>query len=115
MWRTNTLCTLANEVVGTLAEHDPLTETLRYLRAVQGHSGGQHVDPALQDLVLLPRDFIKYIYNVGNSHDAHSITQSGCQESKTCSALHCCEPDVRRLARASRARSYDSQKCTAQK
>ena len=25
MWRTNTLCTLANEDLGTLAEHDPLT------------------------------------------------------------------------------------------
>ena len=25
MWRTNTLCTLANEDLGTLAEYDPLT------------------------------------------------------------------------------------------
>ena len=26
MWRTNTLCTLANEDLGTLAEYDPLTD-----------------------------------------------------------------------------------------
>ena len=25
MWWTNSLCTLANEDLGTLAEHDPLT------------------------------------------------------------------------------------------
>ena len=25
MWRTNTLCTLANEDLGTFAEYDPLT------------------------------------------------------------------------------------------
>ena len=47
-------------------------QTLRYFPASQGHSAGQHVDLALQDLVLLPRNFIEYIYHVGNSHDLHS-------------------------------------------
>ena len=47
-----------------------------YLRAIQGHSGGEHSNPALQDNVLLPSDFAEYIHHVGSSHDMHSI-QSG--------------------------------------
>ena len=52
-------------------------EHFLYLRAIQGHSGGLHVDPTLQDNVLLPGDFAEHIYHVGNSHDLHSIIQSG--------------------------------------
>ena len=37
-----------------------------YLRAIRGHSGGNLVDPALQDNVLLPDDVAEYIYHVGN-------------------------------------------------
>ena len=48
-----------------------------YFRAIQGHSGGTLVDPTLQDNVLLPDDFAKYIYHNGNAHDMHSITQGG--------------------------------------
>ena len=36
-----------------------------YLRANQGHSGGEHINATLQDNVLLPSDF-----------DTHSIIQS---------------------------------------
>ena len=32
-------------------------EQFQYLRAIQGHSGGTHIDPTLQDNVLLPDDF----------------------------------------------------------
>ena len=48
-----------------------------YFRAIQGHSGGNLVDPALQDTVLLPEDFTEYIYHVGNVSEIHSIIRSG--------------------------------------
>ena len=57
---------------------DPYSgETILYLRAFQGHSGGQLINPTLQDNVLLPSDFAEYINHVGSSHDMHSIIQSG--------------------------------------
>ena len=43
----------------------------------QGHSGGTLVDPTLQDNVLLPDDFAKCIYHIGNAHDMHSIIWCG--------------------------------------
>ena len=52
-------------------------ETLLYLRAIQCHSGGTHIDPTLQDNVLLPNDFAEHIYHVGSSLDTHSIILSG--------------------------------------
>ena len=57
---------------------DPLSaDTILHLRAIQGHSGGKHINPTLQDNVLLPSDFAEHIYHVGSSHDTHSIIQSG--------------------------------------
>ena len=47
-------------------------DTILYLRAIQGHSGGKHINPALQDNVLFPSDFAEHI-----SHVTHSITQYG--------------------------------------
>ena len=44
-------------------------DTISYLRSIQGHSGGKHIDPTLQDNVLLPSDFAEHIYHVGSSHD----------------------------------------------
>ena len=56
---------------------DPFSaETVLYLRAIHGHTGGKLIDPALQDNVLFPSDFAEYIYHVGSSHDIHSIIQS---------------------------------------
>ena len=46
-------------------------------RAIQGHSGGIAIDPVLQDNVLLPKGFTKYIYHVGNVSEMHSIMLSG--------------------------------------
>ena len=46
-------------------------------RAIQGHSGGNLVDPALQDNVLLPEDFTEYICYVRNVCEIHSIIRSG--------------------------------------
>ena len=48
-----------------------------YLRAIQGHSGGNVVDPALQDNVLLPKGFTEYIYHVGNANELNSIIRNG--------------------------------------
>ena len=57
---------------------DPYSaDTILYFRAIQGHSGGKHINPTLQDNVLLPSDFAEHIYHVGSSHDQHSIMQSG--------------------------------------
>ena len=49
------------------------SEHFFHFRAIQGHSGGTLVDPALQDNELLHNDFPEYIYHVGNAHDLHSI------------------------------------------
>ena len=48
------------------------SETFLHLREIQGHSGGTHVNPTLQDNVLLSDDFAEHIYHVGSSHDLHS-------------------------------------------
>ena len=48
-----------------------------YFRAIQGHSGSNVVDPALQDNVLLPEDFTEYINHVGNVSEIHSKIRSG--------------------------------------
>ena len=48
-----------------------------YLRALRGHSGRNLVDPSLQDNVLIPDAFFKYIYHVGCAINLHSIINSG--------------------------------------
>ena len=48
-----------------------------YLRALQGHSGRNLVDPSLQDHVMIPDDFFEYIYHIGCAINLHSITNSG--------------------------------------
>ena len=48
-----------------------------YFRAIQGHSGGNNVDPLLQDNALLPDDFPEYIHHIGNAFEMHSIIKSG--------------------------------------
>ena len=45
-----------------------------YLRAIQGHSGDNDVDPELQDNVLLPKGFTEYFYHVGK---LNSIIRNG--------------------------------------
>ena len=47
------------------------------LRALQGHSGRNPIDPSLQDNVLIPNSFFEYIYHVGCAISLHSITNSG--------------------------------------
>ena len=57
---------------------DPFhADTILNLRAFQGNTVGKHINPTLQDNVLLPSDFAEHIYHVGSSHDTYSIIQSG--------------------------------------
>ena len=55
---------------------DPSGEIL-YLRALQGHSGRNLIDPSLQDNVLIPDDSFEYVYHVGCAINLHSIINSG--------------------------------------
>ena len=48
-----------------------------YLRGLQGHSGRNVIDPALQDNVLIPDDFFEYICHVGCAINLHSVIISG--------------------------------------
>ena len=48
-----------------------------YVRAIQGHSGDNVVDPALQDNVLLPKGFTDYLCHVGNGNDLNSTIRIG--------------------------------------
>ena len=56
---------------------DPSGQEILYLRALQGHSGRNFIDPELQDNVLIPNDFFEYIYHIGCAVSLHSITNSG--------------------------------------
>ena len=56
---------------------DPSGQEILYLRALQGHSGRNLIDPSLQDNVLIPSDFFEYIYDIGCAINLHSIMNSG--------------------------------------
>ena len=51
--------------------------TILYLRALQGHSGSNLIDPTLQDSVLIGTGIFPYIYNVGCTFNLHSIIKNG--------------------------------------
>ena len=48
-----------------------------YLRALQGQTGRNPIDPSLQDNVLIPNDFFEYIFQIGCAINLHSIINSG--------------------------------------
>ena len=48
-----------------------------YLRALQGHSGRNLIDPSLQDNVVILDGFFEYICQVGCAINLHSIINSG--------------------------------------
>ena len=50
---------------------------IHYLRALQGHSGRNLIDPSLQDNVVIPDDFFEYICHVGCAVNSHSVINSG--------------------------------------
>ena len=51
--------------------------TFVYIRALQGHSGRNLIDPSLQDNVVIPSNFFQNIYHVGCVFNLHSIINSG--------------------------------------
>ena len=52
-------------------------QEILYLRALQGHSGRNPIDPSLQDNELIPNNFFECIYHVGCAIILHSIANSG--------------------------------------
>ena len=56
---------------------DPSGQEILYFRVLQGHSGRNPIDPALQDNVLIPNNFFEYIYHIGCAISLHSIRNSG--------------------------------------
>ena len=56
---------------------DPSGQEILYLRALQGHSGRNPIDPSLQDNVLIPNNFFEFIYHIGRAIKLHTITNSG--------------------------------------
>ena len=56
---------------------DSSGQEILYLRALQGHSGRNPIDPSLQDNVLIPNNFFEYIYHIGCAVNLHSISNSG--------------------------------------
>ena len=51
--------------------------TILYLRALQGHSGNNLIDPKLQDNVVIGTGIFPYIYHVGCTFNLHSIINNG--------------------------------------
>ena len=51
--------------------------TIIYLRALQGHSGSNLIDPTLQDNVLIGTGIFPYIYHVGCAFNLYSIINNG--------------------------------------
>ena len=51
--------------------------TIIYLRALQGHSGGNLIDPTLQDNVLIGPGIFPYVYHIGCAFNLHSIINNG--------------------------------------
>ena len=56
---------------------DPSGQEILCFLALQGHSGRNIIDSLLQDSVLNPNNFFKYIYHIGCAINSHSITNSG--------------------------------------
>ena len=56
---------------------DTSGQEILHLRALQGHSGCNPIDPSLKDNVLIPNNFFEYIYHIGCAINLHSITHSG--------------------------------------
>ena len=64
--------------VTTVLSHRQCRPHEKNLRALQGHSGRNLIDPpSLQDNVLIPDDFFEYIYHIGCAINLHSIVNSG--------------------------------------
>ena len=54
-----------------------IREQILYVRALQGHSGNNLIDPMLQDNVVIGTGILPYIYHVGSNFNLHSIASNG--------------------------------------
>ena len=54
-----------------------ISGTILYLRALQGHSGRNLIDPLLQDNVIVQRGLFLHIYHIGCAFNLHSIINNG--------------------------------------
>ena len=54
-----------------------ISGTIVYLRALQGHSGRNLIDPSLQDNVIIQSRFFQYIYHILCGINLHSIINNG--------------------------------------
>ena len=54
-----------------------ISGTILYLRALQGHSGRNLIDPLLQDNVIIQCGFFSHIYHIGCAFNLHSIINNG--------------------------------------
>ena len=85
---------------------DPSGKEILYLRALQGHSGRNFIDPALQDNVSTPNNFFENIYHIGCAINLHSIMNSGLIlertkfERKTDGIFHVCGSYEQRTQRS---------------
>ena len=65
---------------------------IHYMRAIQGHFGGNKFDPSLLENVEVPYMWSEFFYHAGSSLDLRSILQScgrkGYERRKTSSVLH---------------------------
>ena len=51
--------------------------TIIYLRALQGHSGRNLIDPPSQDNVIIQSGFFQHVYHFGCAFNLHSIVNNG--------------------------------------
>ena len=51
--------------------------TILYLRALQGHSGNNLIDPTLQNNVVVGTGIFHYIYHAGCAFNLHSLVKNG--------------------------------------
>ena len=70
-----------------------ISGTIIYLRALQGHSGRNLIDPSLQDNVVIQSGFFQHIYHIGCAFNLHSIINNvlipgGQNSSKTQTVWH---------------------------
>ena len=54
-----------------------ISGTIVYLRALQGHSGRNLIDPSLQDNVIIQCGLFRHIYHIGCAFNLHSIINNG--------------------------------------
>jgi len=59
------------------AQKEDISTALMAQEALQGHSGGNLIDPTLQDNVVIEEGTFTYIYHVGSAFSLHSIISNG--------------------------------------